>query len=86
MSDDRSECPPTSTKYNVDNKFTITMTNIDKTLQGKTDTNPEPELGPHILLGPKPKSPEHCSETENGELNICVSEIGESSMAKKVDI
>ena len=60
----------------------MTMTNTDKTLHGKTVTDAEREVGRHILLGPKPESPEHCSETENGEPNNCVSEVGESSMAK----
>ena len=58
------------------------MTNTDKALDGETDSDAERELGRHILLGSKPESPEHCSETENGEPNTCVSEVDESRMAK----
>ena len=58
------------------------MTNTDKTLHGETETDAERELGRHILPGPKPESPKHCSETENGEQNTCISEVGESSVAK----
>ena len=72
----------TSTKFDIDNKFTMIMTNTGKTLHGETETDAERELGRHILPGPKPESPKHCSETENGEQNTCISEVGESSVAK----
>ena len=46
---------PTSTKFNIDNRFTMIMTNTDKTLHEKMDTDAERELGRHILLGPEPE-------------------------------
>ena len=58
---------PNSIKFSIGNKFTMIMVSTDKTLHEKTHTDAERELGRHILLGMELESPEHCSETENGD-------------------